>query len=403
MSLAPARPLRMPAARQAMRGLTLIELMVALLISMILTLAVFAIIVNFEGRRRTLSSTTDLDRAGALAMFQIDGWVRSAGTGFAGSDAYAYGCVLHAAKAGVQLLPTKAALAAPFAGVDPGAAGVFRLAPALILPGQTTPGASGKASDVLVLMSGGAGGGADIAARFAGAAASDRLNLVTSLPFNANDLVLLADQQPGSDGGLSPCLLTQAAAGFGGGAATAMPLAGSWYAQKVGPVSVQAYSDSAVALNLGNVDQRQAPQFQLIGVGDHDTLFSYDLLQASDEPLQARAQGVFELHALYGVDTDGDGKLDAWVAPTDSAWSVAALSAGTGAAAAQLKRIKALRVGLILRSPLPDREAVTPDTLKLFADVEKGALTVSRRLSADERRYRYRVLETTVPLRNNLL
>lgn len=385
--------------RRAARGMTLVELMVAVLISMVLTLAVFAIMVSFEGRRRTLSSTADLDRGAALAMFQVDRWVRSAGTGFAGSNTYAYGCTLYAAKAGTQLLPAPAALAAPFASVDT----VFRLAPVLVLPGQTTPGASGKASDVLVLMSGGAGGGGDVATQFSRSAEAGQLNLLTSLAFNANDLVLLADQQPGSSGGPAPCLLTQAATGFSGGAATAMPLGGSWYAATVDKASVQSYSDSAVALNLGNVDQRQPPQFQLVGVGDSNTLFSYDLLQAADEPLQARAQGVFELHALYGVDADGDNKADKWVSPSDSAWSVSALSAGTAAATLQLKRIKALRVGLIMRTSLPERDVVSPDTLAMFADIEGGTLTFSRTLTDLERHYRYRVVEATVPLRNNLL
>jgi type IV pilus assembly protein PilW len=82
---------------------------------------------------------------------------------------------------------------------------------------------------------------------------------------------------------------------------------------------------------------------------------------------------------------------------------VSALSAGTAAATLQLKRIKALRVGLIMRTSLPERDVVSPDTLAMFADVEGGTLTFSRTLTDLERHYRYRVVEATVPLRNNLL
>ena len=151
----------MPGTGRRSRGFTLIELMVVLAVGMILSLAIFVMMAQFEGKRRTLVSTADLDQAGSVAMYQIDGWLRSAGAGFEQSAAYAFGCALYAAKASTQILPA-ATLSAPFDGVNPGTSGVFRLAPVLILPGQTTPGASNttsaaastpNTSDVLVLMS----------------------------------------------------------------------------------------------------------------------------------------------------------------------------------------------------------------------------------------------------------
>ena len=388
--------------RHAQRGVTLIELMVVLLIGSILSLAVFGVMATFEGRRRTLGSTADLEQAGTMAMFQIDRWVRSAGSGFVQSNAYAYGCPLYAAKADSQILPRASALDAPFGDVNPGTSGVFRLAPLLILPGQTKPGASNEGgggsthtSDVLVLMSGGAGNGS-VATLFSGAATAQQLSLVNTVAFSANDLVLLADRQPSASGGVAPCLLTQTTS-------QTMALGGNWYKDSVGAVSVAGYSDTAVAIDLGNVAKSRPPAFQLVGVGDHNTLFSYDLLQTVDTPLQARAEGVFELHALYGVDTDGDGKVNDWVSPSSGDYSLAALSAGTSAAAGLLKNIKAVRVGLILRTSLPEKDVVSPTKLKLFSDIDGGSLTYSRTLAGDEQKYRYRTIEATIPLRNNLL
>jgi type IV pilus assembly protein PilW len=393
--------------RQREGGMTLIELMVALVISMVLSLAVFVVMSTFEGRRRTLGSGADLDQAGSVAMFQIDRWVRSAGTGFAQSSAYAYGCPLYATKTGVgQLLPRAAALPAPFASVDPGASGVFRLAPVLILPGQTAPGASnasttGHTSDVLVLMSAGASNG-NIPTAFSAAAVAGQLNLVNTVPFTANDMVLLTDRQPASTGGVAPCLLTQAASTVSGGAASAMALGGTWYGASVDTVSLIGYSDTGVAIDLGNPVANLPPSFQLLGVGDHNTLYSYDLLQTSDIPLQARAEGVFEMHALYGVDTDANGKVDSWVKPEGS-YSVAALSAGTSTAAALLKTIKEVRVGLILRTALPEKDVVnTSTTLTLFSDLG-SSLAFTRALDSTEQHYRYRAVEATIPLRNNFL
>jgi len=384
------------------RGMTLIELMVALVIAMILSLAVFGIMATFEGRRRTLGSGADLDQTGNVAMFEIDRWVRSAGTGYSRSYLYSYGCALYAAKSGSQVLPVASSLPAPFASVDPGSSGVFRLAPVLILPGQTTPGASGQASDVLVLMSGAAGNG-EVATLFSAAAAAAQLNLANSVPFSASDLVLLADQSPGSSGGIAPCMVTQAASTISGGANSALALGGTWYAAAVGTQSVSGYPDSAVAINLGSASDSRTPSFQLIGVGDNNTLYSYDLLQVSATPLQARAQGVFELHALYGIDTSGDGKIDSWVKADSGSYTVAALSAGTTTAAKLLQTIKAVRVGLILRTSLPERDAVnTATTLTLFSDLG-SSLSVTRALSSDEQHYRYRTVEATIPVRNNVL
>jgi len=387
--------------RAAQRGLTLIELMVALLIGMILSLAVFGVMATFEGRRRTLASGADLEQTGAVAMFQMDRWMRSAGSGLPQSYPYAYGCALYAAKSGSAVLPASA-LPAPFASVNPGTTGLFRLAPVLILPDQTTPGASGQTSDVLVLMAGAAGSG-EVVTPFSSAAAAAQLNLANSVPFNANDLILLADQQPGSGGGVSPCLVTQAASSIAGGASGTLALGGSWYAASVDTQSVTGYPDSAAALDLGGATDSRTPSFQLIGVGDNNTLYSYDLLHLSDTPLQARAQGVFELHALYGVDTSGDGRIDAWVKADSGGYTVTALMAGTSTAASLLQTIKAVRVGMILRTALPEREVVnTATTLTLFSDLG-SALTLTRTLGSDEQHYRYRTVEATIPLRNNAL
>jgi type IV pilus assembly protein PilW len=150
--------------------------------------------------------------------------------------------------------------------------------------------------------------------------------------------------------------------------------------------------------------------FQLLGVGDDNTLYSYDLLQASGAPLQARAEGVFEMHALYGVGSTSDTTVDAWVSPGSGSYTVKALSDGTPAAAALLRTIRAVRIGLIMRTALPERSgsaagaaaaATSSTSLTLFSDLGDPALTYVRPLAAAEQQYRYLTLEATIPLRNN--
>ena len=120
----------------------------------------------------------------------------------------------------------------------------------------------------------------------------------------------------------------------------------------------------------------------------------------ADAP-QAQAEGVFEMHALYGVDTNNDGKVDAWVSPSTGDFSVSALSAGDAIAAMRLNQIKAIRVGLILRTSLAEKDAVTTSPLSLFADLKDLHLDYPRDLNEEEQHFRYRTMDTTIPVRNN--
>ncbi len=381
------------------RGVTLVELMVALLIGLIITLAVSLVMSSFEGRRRTHGATSDLEKAGALALMQIDRRVRSAGAGFAGTADYAYGCPLHAAKSAAQILPA-GTLSKPFDKVNPGSTGVFRLAPVLILPGQTTPLVSGEASDALVLMSSGASG--SVPTMFSSEADSDQLTLDNTVAFSRNDLLLVSSTQLSAEDGVVPCLISQVSPDAATGASQVLTLSGAWYQSTVGNTSLKGFSNAGTATVLGNVVLGRPPEFVLMGVGDHNSLFTYDLLQTGETPLQAVAEGVFELHALYGVDKNSDDIVDDWVSPSDASagYTVADLSNGSAGATAKLRNIKALRIGLILRTSLPERDEASGDTLELFTDL--GPLKHTRTLSAEERRYRYRTLESTIPIRNNL-
>ena len=69
--------------RALQRGMTLIELMVSLVVGSFLLVAVFGLMAGFEGQRRTLSAASGLDQTGSVAMFKLDQWIRSAGTGAA--------------------------------------------------------------------------------------------------------------------------------------------------------------------------------------------------------------------------------------------------------------------------------------------------------------------------------
>lgn len=434
---------RTPLSRE--RGVTLIELMVALVVGMVLSLAMFLVMASAEGRKRTITATSDVSQTGNYAMILIDQWLRNAGNGFTKSAAYSFGCKLNAYRSGTQILPTvsNAALPNPFGSVNIGTGtstlGVFRLAPVLILPNQTTPSVSGQTSDVLVIMAGAAGTGG-VPVQFSATPSTSQLTLSNTTAFAANDQVLLTLMEPSSTANYSTssgvstltsvnaadCFVEQVSAVTN---TTVLALGGDYHK------TPESLSDNSAAMVLGNVTAGRSPQFLVIGVGDNNTLFSYDLLNTTGDSTRsalARADGVFELHALYGIDKNCDGKIssDEWVSPTDSTYSVANLMSGSMQetsnqpldAAARLsacsslttandylQKILAIRVGLILRTNLPEKEAVTLNSLSLFSDL--GAeLTYTRSLKTDEQdatrqeqHYRYRTVEMTIPLRNPLL
>lgn len=412
-------------------GFSLIELMIVMVIALVMSIAVFGILASSEGKKRTLTTVNDVNQAGNYAMYQLDKAVRSAGSGFAQSWTLSFGCELFAYKNGAGVIlpyPTSptTGMAPPFTSLATGLSGVFRLAPIVIAKGATSPNvtnmSSANSSDALIVMSGAAGYG-EFPIPLTNVATASKLTLPNTVSMRANDLALLVGGLQ-SGGSAAPCMIEQVASTFTGGAVTAMPLAGTYYQNPIGAAdmttsSTTFASDGASVLNLGNAVSNNPPSFQLIGVGDNNVLYSYDLLQggATNKSLPI-ADGAFEMHALYdvdtqdGVDTLGKPHVHAWVDPAAAGFDLATLESGSAAANANLHKIKGIRLGLILRTSLPEKPPqnakVAPATtgpLILFSDLTDsagGSLQYTRKLSTAEQNYRYRTIEATIPLRNLL-
>ena len=170
--------------------------------------------------------------------------------------------------------------------------------------------------------------------------------------------------------------------------------------REVSEVLTDFSSGNAFVSTLGNVAGNQ-PRFQLIGLGPNATLFSYDLLKLSQSTPQALVEGVVDMRVLYGVDTVRTGlrQVTAWIAPTASGYTAAQLTNGTNAAQTNLQAILAVRVGLVLRSELIEKDDVTAGKLILFSDLD-SSVHHTYTLPTDGVRQRYRTVEFTVPLRN---
>ncbi|TLY48848.1 MAG: hypothetical protein E6K53_15445 [Gammaproteobacteria bacterium] len=208
----------------------------------------------------------------------------------------------------------------------------------------------------------------------------------------ANDYLLASDS--GTSGG---CTLTRAASVDSANHSITLTAAD-------GPSTglTKAFSGQGYLFDLG-----AAPAFTLFGVDSSNTLVSYDLLQRSSSNTMPVAEGIVQIKALYGVDTDGDGVIDTWTLPTGD-WALDKLTTNAAAASAAYGKIKAVRVAVVAQSLLPERTPPTgasgpgidpgyqgAKSLTLFGDLD-----VSLQVAvATKEQFRYKVYDTTVPVR----
>jgi type IV pilus assembly protein PilW len=374
-------------------GFSLVELMVSMVIGLILTLAITSVMTSGESNKRSTTTLNDANQTATHISFLLDRTLRSAGSGFvqswsAAAGGGALGCLVNASRDGTAILPRPSAIAAPFASVPLN----IRLAP-VVIQRETD-------SDVLTVMSGTAGF-AEVGRRVLPASVTtNSVRLINTLGWRQDDLVLFSEDGTG-------CMLQQVRA-LVAGADQELPLGGRFFQATGTTVNLSAFgSSNTFAIALGSVSDTPArhnpPQFQLFGVDTATRrLVSYDLLlSAADDAPVPIADGVVEMRALYGIDTNGDGIRDLWQAPT-GAFSSTSLLNGTPAAQASLRQIVAVRVAVVLQTSLIEKEVVAPATLTLFGDMN-AAFHVERTLSADEQHIRHRTIEFTVPLRNMLL
>lgn len=391
------------------KGMTLIELMVAMVIGLGITLAISSVLIASENHKRTTTSTNDAQQTGSFSYYALDKALRGAGSSIAGSafptDVGVMGCHLYAG----AIFPRAGAFPDPFAAFLAGATSTLKVAPVLIGQNQSKDGVS----DVIMVMSG-SGSAGGVSRQITGGGNANAATLDNTVGFASGDLLLV------SQSGVADCLMEQVDTV----APPTVNLAGIYYTATGGVTSMAALagSTSSYVTPIGNAAANNV-QFMLFGVDDNRTLYSYDLLQnlklvggAASDSAQAIADGVVQMNALYGLDTDGDGIQDTWAAPgapTDLTWDInTVMNSPT-----KLKQVVSVRVALVVRGEYYDTKRdnfgvpipVSPPTLTIFGGLKNGlngggvSLQRTINLALADRQFRYRVFEFTVPLRNMLL
>lgn len=384
--------------RSRIAGMSLVEILAAMLVGLIGMTIIMQVFSVSEGRKRATTGTGDAQITGNLATFTLEHELRNAGFG-------------------MILSPTNNMLGCNTKAYDSKRTTPdfnFTMAPLVI-----TDGATGAPDSIQVIY--GNSPSAVSGSKFASPATADaNFPLENAAGFRVGDLAVASDNVAGVD-----CALVEVT-GFTVGAVNNVEhVSGAVYSytdvygftinsvatlNKGGGLSVGGdYTDDALLFSLG-----RSPTVKTFVIKDGklqtDTLVPYDPSLDSDNDDLSEAEiadGVVQLQAEYGKDTNADDIVDLW-------------DTVTPATAANWMQVQAVRFAIVVRSQQFEREPVSiyascattiaadpADCRRPFwiggdfdmfnldgtADSKPGGAN-------DWRHYRYRVYQTVVPLRN---
>lgn len=353
------------------QGFSLVEILVAMVISLLGILIIFQVFEMSEGIKRTSTSGGDAQQNGLLALVAIERAARMSGFGI--NYAPLLGCTVQGSESGrnITFTLTAAEIADEVSAAGDSITAVYGNSDLLLAPPKLTTAVS---------------------------TTSTFFKVDNRYGFNINDMIIVG--QVGKT-----CSLAQA---------TALPTATGQKDQvDRGAGNFNSANLSAAYDTWDNTSQSGG---RLYSIGATPGVMLYSIDAGSGRLMvrnvvtsgiaEALAEGIVQLQAQYGKDTSviADGSVDAWdtTAPTTpDGWS----------------RVLALRLAVVARSALAQkpgadgkcRDINDPnDPTKPLTDPTKrlkwagGSLDVTYLTTAntDWTCYRYRVFETMVPLRN---
>jgi type IV pilus assembly protein PilW len=337
-------------ARPRQFGASLVALLVGLVVTLVVTVVMLGVFAGTEGWKRNTTGVADAQQTGALSTFTLGIELANAGSGLA------------AAARELATCPDTGDIAT-----------TLRPIPLMITAGPTA------AAPDAVVVNYGVGAALATPMRFASAApAGAAWRILAPTGFAPGDAIVAI----GPDG---HCAATTAA--------SVSPPDPDGVVEIEHPNLADTFPVASVLLDLGPKDQVQRVRYDVVD----GALRSLDLATpgATPNPL---ASGIANMKLQYGVDTDGDGFLDSWVSATAPPWDPASVRAAPAPALAQ---VKAIRLGLIVKSETVDRTVIAPFDWVLFDCEQQDKARCAGRLAGTlPANWRYRIYETVIPLRN---
>jgi len=346
-------------------GFSLVELMVAALIGLIGTIVIFQVFAVFEGQKRSTTSGGDAQSNLALALHQIERDTRQAGFGV--NDPTYLGCTINA-----------------WDETGSGAAFTLPFVPVTITQGSATPDpvtGSTPAPDTITLFY----GSSDLAhfppsliQNLGSPTANYRVS--NRHGFQLGDVIILAELRGSPQ--VPDCILAQVQdlPASAGNTDTLVHASGTY---DLGGQTTQTRFNNSAGIgpnyNFGST--------KVFNLGRTPVVNSYTVSngQLLMQPFRGTASpimdGIAQMQVQYGKDTNNDNIVDTYdeVSPTTPAgWA----------------QVLTVRIGLAARVSQYEKTEVSPATLSLWAG---GPVWT---LGTEDRHYRYRVLDTIIPIRN---
>ncbi len=329
-------------------GFTLIEIMIGLAIGMLLTLVIIQVMSVFEAQTRSTSGTADAQTNGSIALYTISREIQMTGYGILPVTNSAHECT-------TLTINGVADATVP-----------NRLTSVVIAEGAAPAG------DTLTLRYGNSlMGGVPTQIAVVGAPTANDATVGTNLGCAVNDISLVTN-----------------------GTTCAMSTITNVSAVGVVPITVRLANTTAAALNAN-----------LACLGTW-TEVTYRVVNGNLERNGVPSvPGIVSLQAQYGISAAANlNQITQWVSATGGTWAAPTI--------ANRNRIKAVRVAVVSRNTKAEMSDVTAACNSTTAAAPTGlcawagnalspAPTIDMSVGTpDWRRYRYRVFETIVPLRN---
>jgi type IV pilus assembly protein PilW len=345
----------MAGATSKQHGFSLVEVMVGMVMALVATLVVYEVFQVNEKQKRSTTAGNDAQQAVTFSSYALSKDIGNAGAAFMASMPTLEGC-----PAAVKPIPVI---------IQPGA---NNLTPDTVIITQGTSRTPSLGVRLLAATS---------------AAATSSL-VQSGLGFQNGDRAIIAN--PDVSGQCE--LLTISA--------VSAPDASGFRTLTHNAVA-NTYTIRSQIVPLGQPNSGGVLRY---GVGANALLTIEDTTGTAGP--QVIATGIVNVKAQYGVDTNEDGVVE-WVNPTGT-YAEAAVRAMN---VAQLRQIRAIRIAVVARSEQPEKptevsagvfEPVTRQNIVLFSGTA-NAITLDLGTSTaigDARSYRYRVIESTISLRN---
>lgn len=342
-----------PTFRQT--GFSLVEIMIGLTIGLLATLVIMQVLSVFEAQKRSTTGTADAQTNGSIALYSI------------GRELQVAGYPLMPVSTDSPLLCTTLTIDGVVDNSVPN-----RLSPVVITDG----GAAAGASDTLTIRYGDTpSGGIPTQINGVGSPTANDITVASNFGCQPGDEALVVNG--------TACALTDVSNG-----ASAVSAAGVVPAT----VNLQYMNVTAAGANFACLGQNWDEVIYAVNNGS---------LVRDGSPIVA---DIVNIQAQYGVSaTAQSNQVTQWVDASGGTWAAPAL--------ADRNRIKAVRIAVVARNAKKELSAVTtacssttsatPTGLCAWAgSVASPAPTIDLSNDPDWQKYRYRVFETTIPVRN---